>query len=109
MLTVNIVENHIEIQYQDYIDDNLEIQYIFQRNKIQEQLTAKCSFITSISTIFDMILKRSQTNLIYFERKNKNVHISSMHQYIANHCIEIVYLNIVSELKTNFPQTILFE
>ncbi len=82
MLTVNIVENHIEIQYQDYIDDNLEIQNIFQRNKIREQLTAKCSFITSISTIFDMILKHANKSHLLRTKKQNRTHFidASIHR-----------------------------
>ncbi len=48
-----------------------------------------------------MILKIPNKSSLLQTRK-KNLHISSMHQYIANHYTEIVYWNIVSELKIKF-------
>ncbi len=48
-----------------------------------------------------MILKIPNKSSL-LQRRKKNLHISSIHQYIANHYTEIVYWNIVSELKIKF-------
>jgi len=96
---VNIVEYHIVIPLKHHIDDNLEIKSIFlieNKRRKKTTLTTKCTFITTIGTIFNMILKVSNR----FKKTLKiNLHISLMLQYIVNHYIEIVYLNIFLELE----------